>query len=234
VDKSFSNHITTLVIGGILGILTLIMSSMTPVTPVNSIHSGYSSTLIALELASEPEDVYGILGGPEDEEYMDYVDRFKSLILYDLVFIILYVIFYLQIIAFIYRDQPTAWGFYLISILVALSGVSDLGENFQLQALLEASSPEKMSEPLHLLRIFTHGKWGLIFFINAWIGIKLWLYERGTIHKAVAIAMFTSFMFYASCYLKPNLIELGILFLAIGFILFWIYSLLIIVLSRKT
>ncbi|NCN10192.1 MAG: hypothetical protein GW938_10145 [Leptospira sp.] len=234
MDKSFSNHLTTIVIGAILGILTLIMSSMTPVTAVNQIHSGYSSTLIALELAQEPEDVYGIIGGPEDEEYMDYVDHFKSLILYDLVFIILYVIFYLQIITFIYRDQSTAWGFYLSSILVALSGVSDLGENFQLQAILEASSPEKMSEPLYLLGIFTHIKWGLIFLINAWIGIKLWLYERGTIHKAVAIAMFTSFMFYAACFLKPNLLELGILFLAISFILFWIYSLLIIVLSRKT
>jgi hypothetical protein len=234
VDPISNNHFTTLIIGGILGFLTLFISASTPMTPVNQIHGGYTSTMIAFEMAEEPDDIYGIIGGPEDEEYLDYVDQFKSLILYDLIFIILYVVFYLQIISFLHRDRPSAWSYYLASLLIALSGVSDLCENFQMQAILDASSSEKMLEPLKYLKIFTQFKWGIIFAINGWLGIRIWLDENGFLHKGISICLFTSFLFYLSSFLKENTIELGILFLALGFSMFWIYSLLIIVLSRKT
>ncbi|WCL48314.1 hypothetical protein [Leptospira sp. GIMC2001] len=233
MEKHKQNHLITALVGFCLACFFAFMSYETPSYPVIENHNGFSSTLIAMEFASVPSDIYGIIGGPENEEYMDYIDRFKTLLLYDLVLIVLYVVFYMQLIGFLYRNSASHLPTYIVSLLIAFAAVFDLAENFQIQSILDSPSADKMEEPLAYLAFLAYPKWILIFSVNAWIGMRIWLDEKGVLLKAIAIFLFTSFMFFIASFIKSNLIELGILFIILGLGFFWIYSLLIIVLSRK-
>ncbi|MCC5814670.1 MAG: hypothetical protein JJT78_07940 [Leptospira sp.] len=234
MDKNFKNHLATIIVGIFLGIGFLLIHREIPDEPVLRNHSGLTSTILGISLANIPDDIYGILGGPENEEFMSYIEQFKSVLLYQIVLIVLYVIFFLQIIGFSYRNSEKIGQVYFLSGLLILSALGDIGENFQLQAILDANSEDKMLQPLALLSWFTNLKWGLLFAIAGYLSMRLWLYEKGIILKTQAIFMQTAFLFWLSSFIRLNLIELGILFLILSFILFWIYSLLIIVLSKKT
>lgn len=234
MDKNYKNHLTTLLVGLSLGIIFLFNLSETPDNPVIQNHSGLSSTFLSITLAANPDEIYGIIGGPEQEEFMDYIDRFKSLLLYDIILIVFYSIFFFQVIGFTYRNSASNLPVYLLSILIFITAVSDIGQNFQIQAILDSNSAEKMEEPIQVMGVFTLIKWLTLFIVSAFIGMSLWLNEKGIILKVTAVCFFTAFLFYISSFLRPNLIELGILFLLISFVLFWSYSFLLILLSKKT
>jgi hypothetical protein len=234
MDPKGKNTAISAILGLILGIFFVWIQGEIPDEPVHRNHSGFTSPLLALELSSEPEDVYGVLGGPEDEEYLDSIDRFKSRILYDLVLIILYSIYLLQLVGFSYRHSQASFGGYFLSVLVAVLAILDLVENFQLQSILEATSAEKMEEPLLRLSIVSRFKWAFLFCIAGWLGARAWLYERGWFLKLLAIFLFTSFSFYLASWIRLNLIELGLVFLALGFFTFWVYSVLVYLVSKNT
>lgn len=234
MDRNYKNHLASLAVGILLGAVFLSNYLSTPEEPVIQNHSGLTSTLLAMSSAQSPDEIYGILGGPEHEEFMEYTDRFKSIILRDFAQILLSTIYLLQILGFAFRNQDRPQLVYSLSLFGILAGVCDGLQNFQLQSILDATSAEKMEDPMRWLSFAFSSKWLFTFLLAGYLGGKLWLNEKGLILRFTSLMLFTSFSFYLASNLRPNLIELGILFLVLGYLGFWLYSVLVIALSKKT
>ncbi|MCE9500066.1 MAG: hypothetical protein K8R21_06165, partial [Leptospira sp.] len=97
--------ITGTVTGLLLFGLTLYMTVSTPNVPIRSNHSGFTSTIIALELAQTKEQIKDIVGGPEDENHYEYLNRFKFSLKLDFLYIFLYIFYFLLLFEVCAREN---------------------------------------------------------------------------------------------------------------------------------
>ncbi len=234
MENSSKQYLLTVFTGLLFGILFFWLNSQIPEAPVIRNHSGLSSVYLGLTLANTPDEIYEILGGPENEEFLVYVEKFKSIQFYYPGIIVLYVVFYVQMIGFSLRNSYEDSRIVLRTILIILGGIADICEALQVQKILDANTISKIEAYIFYRKIFSNFKWFCLFSVAGILAVQIWLNEKGLILKLYSIFMLSSFFFYLSSFIRKSSIELGILFLITGGSLFWIYSLLRIVLSRNT
>lgn len=227
------NNLLTIIFGFASWFFLFFSLSELPESPVVRNHNNLTSVAVAMSLASHTDEIYEILGGPEYEEFMEYIEKLKSYSINHLIFVVFFVPFLIQMIIHSTKGSPFKLITYILIFSISLSGVASLLENLQLQKVLDSSSTQKMEKFLFWMNYFSHLKWFLFFGVIAGISMGFWLNEKALLLKASSVFLLSGFLFYIFSLVKLNLIELGILFSFLGSGIYWIYSLLKLFLSKK-
>ncbi|MCK6380871.1 MAG: hypothetical protein L6Q54_06420 [Leptospiraceae bacterium] len=201
------------------------MTFKTSKPPVYLNHSNLKSTIIALELSSKIEHIHNILGGPEDERHTESIELFKDSLVWDMFYIVLYVVFFSLLfeLSIRYANESNLYRiFFYFSILLA--AVFDCLENYRISQILNARSEELVAVYLIDLKGYSLTKWISLFFGASLIGYLFWVSEKEISLKISAFFLFPTFFLSLIGIQKLKLIEvsLGMLSFGLLFILFYI------------
>lgn len=144
--------------------LTVVMLSVFPQVPARPDRRGFSSPVIAFELAGTPGDVANILGDPGTDARAEAVRKMDRGNRIDFAFMVSYATFHVGI-ALLLASHGLVRGAVLATLLVlaALMAPFDALENRELLLLSHAAPSPEMTAALARLRFFTLVKWYAIF-----------------------------------------------------------------------
>jgi hypothetical protein len=156
------------VTGGALLLIFLAGLLVGPTTPVTTNPPGFANPVVALELATEPAQVFGILGRPDDPERAAAVRRMTVATVIDFPFLLAYSAFYVGIALLLRaRGRLTERGARIVLALAIAMAAADAFENRELLALCGATDAGTMTPILGRLRAFTTLKWSALFVASA-------------------------------------------------------------------
>jgi hypothetical protein len=136
-----------------------------PKRPVHENPPGFRDPVAGFELASTPEQVFGILGWPEDRGREETVRQMDLGTRLDFLFLLAYPAFHVGIALLLgARGAPRA-------AVAAVMAVGDALENRELLRLMATTDPGAMSPALARLRCFTLAKWWALFVASGLIAI---------------------------------------------------------------
>jgi len=195
-----------------------------PLTPAISNHSGLHFTMLSLELASTPEEVFGVLGKPGDITLDQRVFKYLQIIDMGYLFIFFYSLYGLTLFEKAIRMiTPSAWirafVYFLLTVLVS----SNVYENFLLNEVLSSGVGNFQKEILTNLYSTSMIKWFCFFTVSAVIGILILIGSRIYFFKVMGLLLFLPFLFIWLSFKKIILIEIGLIFIFPTAVLFWFY-----------
>ena len=142
-----------------------------PKHPVHQNPPGFRDPVAAFELASTPEQVFGILGWPEDRAREETVRQMDLGTRLDFLFLLAYPAFHVGIALLLgAHGAPRAAVAGLVA-LAAVMAVGDALENRELLRLMATTDPGAMAPALARLRCFTLAKWWALFVASGLIAI---------------------------------------------------------------
>lgn len=195
-----------------------------PLVPAISHHSGLNFTLLSLELARTPEEVFGVLGRPGDLTLDQRVFSYLRVIDISYLFTFLYTLYSLTLFEtatrmFAIHSLIRAF-VYLIFIVVISSNVY---ENFLLNEILSSGLNNFQINALERLHPVSMLKWISFFSVLSVIGVLLWLGSRFYFLKACGFLLFFPFVLSWFAYKRLLLIEIGLVLIIPAVSLFWFY-----------
>jgi hypothetical protein len=210
--------------GALVLLLSIVMLAVFPAAPVDRNVPGFVSPVVGFELASTPEHVFGILGGPAAPERPAAVHKMNLGNRIDFAFMLAYPALYLGIVLLLRARgrMNGAIGTVLLA-LPALMWLGDLLENLQLLHLAGLTDPAARAGPLARLRVFTTMKWHAIFGTSAlvaypiWQDASWWRWTGPVFGVAAAIGFFSVAVLPA--------IEAAAYVLSLAWLATWVYSL---------
>jgi len=161
--------------GSAVLLLFLLSAAVAPRAPVRANTPGFHDPVIAFELASRPEHVFGILGRPGSAERGIVAVRMRLATWIDFLFLLAYPCIYVGI-ALLQRAHGRV-SRRMAGVLMALAAamvVGDSLENRQLLRLMEEVDPSHMAPELARLRIFTLVKWYALYTASALVAVPVW------------------------------------------------------------
>ena len=155
--------------------LTVWMLAVFPQAPVRANPDGFTSPVVAFELAATPDDVAGILGEPGTDARAAAAARMDRGNRIDFAFMVTYAAFHAGI-ALLLAAHGLVRGPVLGALLVlaALMAPFDALENRELLFLSSAAPSPAMTASLARLRLFTLLKWFSIFIFAALAAPYVW------------------------------------------------------------
>ena len=161
--------------GTIMLVLTVAMLRAFPQAPVHRNQAGFTSPVVAFELAGTPEDVAGILGETGSAERVEAARKMDRGNEIDFAFMVAYAAFHVGI-ALLLAAHGLVRGGVLATLLVlaAVMAPADALENRQLLFLSHAAPSPEMTAALARLRVFTLIKWYAIFAFAALVTPYVW------------------------------------------------------------
>lgn len=156
-------------IGGALALVASIaMLVLGPRGPARANLPGFTNPVVSFELASEPAQVFDLLGAPGDPDRGEAVRRMDLANRIDFLFMVGYSTIYAGIgLLVLARRRAGRAGFRLVLGLAVLMLLADALENRRLLILSELTDPAAMTAPLEGLRVFTLLKWWSLFVASA-------------------------------------------------------------------
>ena len=210
--------------GAAVLLLSVVMLVVFPAAPVERNVPGFVSPVVGFELASTPEHVLGILGGPENPARPEAVARMNRGNRIDFLFMIAYPALYVGIVLLLRARGrlPETLGRFLL-FLPLVMWLGDLLENRQLLGLAELTDPAAMTSGLARLRPFTIMKWHALFGTSALLAYPIWQDASwwrwtGVIFGLAALIGFSSVVVLPA-------IEIAAYALSLAWIGTWVYSL---------
>jgi hypothetical protein len=210
--------------GGVVFLMGILFLFLLPLEPAISNHSGLHFTMLSLELARTPEEVFGILGRPGETQSDDRVSAYLRVVDIGYIFVFFYALFGLALFEtstrmFSVPNFVRAF-VYLVFILVIFANVY---ENLLINEILSSGLNNFQIEALERLQPITLIKWIGFFFVISVIGILVWLGSRFYFLKAGGFFLFFPFILSLFAYKRLQLIELGLMMILPGIFLFWFY-----------
>lgn len=213
----------------ISGLLVLVWCAVLlfvmPSTPAHEVPQGFTSPVVGLELASEPEHVEAILGEqghPRRGEIVRAMDLGNRL---DFFFLASYSSLHASL-ALLARERGLlgrATSSLLFGLAAAMA-VGDALENLCLLTLSSLTDPEAMQGPLAWLRATTLLKWGAIYVSSGLLARPLWR-DRSALRFA-SIPFGLALSLGAASVLWLPLLEVGSLAVGLGWLVALLASLL--------
>jgi hypothetical protein len=164
--------------GSAVLVLFLALIAIAPRAPVRLNPPGFTDPVVAFELVSEPEHVFGILGRPGSAERGGVAVRMRIITQLDFLFLLAYPLLYVGIALLLRAHGAPPW---LVPVMVGLAVVMVVGdalENLELLQLMSAVDPASMRPALARLRVFTLAKWYALYAASGMAALFIWR-ERG-------------------------------------------------------
>jgi hypothetical protein len=210
--------------GGAVLLLSVVMLAIFPAAPVERNVPGFVSPVIGFELASAPDDVFGILGRPEAPQRPDAVRRMKLGNQIDFVFMIAYSALYFGIVALLRARGAVRGGLArFLMVMPFVMWLGDLLENRELLAIAATTDASAMAAPLGRLRVFTIMKWHALFGTSLLIAFPIWQQSTWWRWSGVIFGVAGAVGFSSVAYLPA--IETAGYLLALAWLTTWIYAL---------
>ncbi len=165
--------------GTAMVVLTAVFLAILPSKPVHENLPGFGNPLVGFELASTPEQVFGILGRPGEPARAEAVRRTDLGNRIDFLFMIAYPAMFAGIALLFAAHGALAPR--LRAVVLALAVVMALGdalENRELLTLSGTADAAAMLPALARLQVFTRVKWYAIYAACALLAGGAW-HERG-------------------------------------------------------
>ena len=160
------------VAGTVAIVLMIVFLGLFPARALHQNLPGITSPILGLELASQPEQVFGILGFPGEAERADYVRRVDLGNELDFLFMIAYPALFFGIALLLGAHGSLARGVVILAgVLAVTMALGDALENRELLFLSGAADPAAMMPSLARLQRFTHVKWDAIFVASALLAL---------------------------------------------------------------
>jgi len=205
-------------------ILNGVMLAVFPARPVRENVPGFTSPVIAFELASSPAHVFGILGepgAPERSAAVEEMDRGNRI---DFLFMVSYAALYAGIALLLAARGRLPSGVAAILLALAvLMWVGDVLENRELLYLSGVVEPDAMTASLARLRVFTILKWHAIFGASGISAFFIWR-EPGWWRWSALFFGGAALVGFASVAYLPA-IELSALLVAVAWTMTWFHAL---------
>jgi hypothetical protein len=167
------------VAGSAVLLLSAVLLIVMPAAPVSENVPGFQTAVVGFELASRPEHVLGILGGPTAPERAEAVRRMDLGNRIDFLYMIAYPALYAGIALLLAAHgrlpRPVAT---LLLVLPVIMALGDALENHELLLLSGVTDPGAMTGALGRLRLFTLVKWYAIYGASGIAAPFIWR-ERG-------------------------------------------------------
>lgn len=210
--------------GAAVLLLGIVMLAVFPMTPVERNVPGFVSPVIGFELASEPAQVFAILGQPDTPARATAVTAMNRGNRIDFLFMLAYPALYLGIALLLRaRGRLQGWFAHLMLVLPVVMWIGDLLENRELLALAELTDPTAMADHLEWLRPFTIMKWHAIFGASALVAFPIWQ-DQSWWRWSAPIFGLGAVIGFASIAVLPA-IETAANILALAWLATWVYSL---------
>jgi hypothetical protein len=159
-------------------VLFLGFQLVNPRRPVVANTPGFSDPVAGFELASTPDDVFGILGAPGQAARESTVRAMVAGTRLDFLFLVAYPAFTAAIALWLVtRGAPRRLAAVVIGLALVMA-VGDALENRELLVLARTVDPDAMWPALARLRVFTLAKWWAIYLAAALLAVFV-ARERG-------------------------------------------------------
>lgn len=165
--------------GSAVLVLFLASAAVAPRAPVRQNTPGFHDPVIGFQLASRPEDVFGILGRPGSAERGMVAVRMRLLTWIDFLFLLAYPWIYVGIALLLAVHGHASRG--IVAVLIALAAamaVADALENRELLRLIREVDVARMTPVLARLRVFTLVKWYALYAASGLVAVQV-LRETG-------------------------------------------------------
>jgi hypothetical protein len=211
--------------GGATILLFLAMGSVMPRQPVEGMQDGFQNPILAFEMASKPEEVFAILGHPDNPKREAAVRGMDLGNLLDYLFMIAYPAIFAGVALVLHArgHLPLAAAQSVLALAVVMF-VGDALENWQLLTLSKLVDPAAMVGPLARLRPFALAKFGAFFAASAILAIGLWREPSAWRWAAMAFGLGAVLGGYGVLVYLPA-IEWGTFPVALGWITAWVHAL---------
>ncbi|MEM7180326.1 MAG: hypothetical protein AAF518_05410 [Spirochaetota bacterium] len=189
------------------------------------LNAGISSPLLNLELAESPQQIYTILGGPEEEGHYQKITSFRTSLSFSNYYICIYFLYFCGLFELTFRKSQLQiiWKF-LFYLTLSATTLCHFAGNYKLDQILQSKSILSMQESFSFLKELSLCKHLLFFFISGVVGMFFWLVEKGYTIKVAGIFLFTSFTLALVGLYKFYLLELAFYFLYLGVACIVIYT----------
>ena len=210
--------------GAAVLLLSVVMLTIFPAAPVEQNVPGFVSPVVGFELASTPEHVFGILGGPDHPDRPAAVLRMNRGNRIDFVFMVAYPLLYVGILLLLAaRGRLPGGAGRLLFVLPVVMWFGDLMENRQLLVLADLVDPAAMATPLERLRAFTIMKWHALFGASLLIAYPIWQ-DRSWWRWTGATFAVAALVGFVSVIALPA-IEIAGYLLSLAWLATWVYAL---------
>jgi hypothetical protein len=202
-------------------LLSAILLVVLPSRPVHQNVPGFQNPVVGFELASTPEHVFGILGGPDDPARDETVRRMNRGNRIDFLFLLAYPAFYVGIALLLAAHGTASRGVTLaVLVLAGAMAFGDALENRELLRLAGITDPAAMLPALSRLRVFTSIKWAAIYAASALVAACIWR-ERGWWRWSAPFFALAAILGACSVVYLPAL-EIGSMVLVVAWIMTYI------------
>ena len=210
--------------GMLVLVLAAVLLSTSPKKPVHANVPGFRDVVVGFELASTPDQVFGILGYPQDPDRAATVSAMDLTNKIDFAFMIAYPLFFFAIALLLASRQAVPKWFLPVCALLALTmGVADALENRQLLLLSQTIDPASMASPLARLRLFTALKWSAIAVTSGLVALRLW--RDASLWRWSALTFGLSALLSLLAFRDVSWLEAAANLVAVGWLLTWVYAL---------
>jgi len=161
--------------GSAVLVIFLLSAMVAPRAPVRENTPGFRNPVVAFELSSRPEHVFGIIGRPGSAERGIVAVRMRIATWIDFLFLLAYPCIYVGIALLLAAHGRISRGMaWVLMALPAVMVVGDALENRELLRLMQEVDPSQMTPQLGRLRIFTLMKWYAVYAASALVTVPVW------------------------------------------------------------
>ncbi|MCX7633646.1 MAG: hypothetical protein N2Z22_09980 [Turneriella sp.] len=197
-------------------ILSLILAAVHPAKPVHNLQSGLNLPVVGLELAWTADEVWDIIGDPQEAAGQEARRAFALGTTLDFLYILSYALAYFFLNGFlIVRHGKNRRWLVVSGVLVVLAAVGDVIENVAIFRIIDSPTRALAADHVDLLVVATRAKWLML----GLAGLPAAVLLREEQKRGPSFLLMTSFALAVIGIVRPLAIELMTLFLSF----FWVY-----------